>query len=738
MVPAMMSPAPLINRLWAGVLLVNLLMAAVVGVTLKQSLDQYGEKARAARDNYALILAGNLSSVMSKVDLTLLAATEEASRMLSRSVLDGPRLNAYLEKRYKIIPELDSLRYANALGVVEYGAGTVPTAKISIADRDYFVRLQTDPGAGLAVSKATIGRTTNTWVVMFARRVNNADGSFGGLIYAAVTLEYISQKVFSQVNIGSKGLITLWDGEYTIVVRYPDTGSFGAAIGQKALMPAFLALQRSGADTGHFEGINLRDKIVREYSFRKIPGYPFSITVGLAPDDYLADWRRDALFLAGMASLFVAITLVSAVAIHRSWRRRDVAVQALTQQEEKFRSLVESTDDMIWETDQSGRFTYVSPRSLDLLGYEPEEMLGRSVPDFAASSEKGRLLALFEQASGGMASVRSAETVMRRKDGAAVLFETSWVPFFDPEGRFKGVRGIDRDVTERTRLQEMLVQSEKMVSVGGLAAGMAHEINNPLSGILQSVQVIQRRIEQDSAANEQAAAQAACPFDAVRHFLEIREVPMLLAAIRESASRAAHIVSDMLEFSRKSTSARQPADLSGIMEKALALCLNDYDLNKKYDFKSIRIERRYAPGVPPVACVPTQIEQVVMNLLRNTAQAMAGAAGGDTEPVITLRTSLEGENVRMEVEDNGPGMDEETRRRIFEPFFTTKSPGKGTGLGLSVSYFIITKNHGGTIQVESEPGRGTKFIIRLPLNAPDSADPAVPPGEPWAATDPAG
>jgi len=716
----MLNQVPFIKRLWTGVLLVTMLMAAVVGLALNQSLVQYREKAGVMRDNYALILAGNLSSVMSKVDLTLLAATEEAAHLLAQGRVDGPGFNRYLETHFASIPELDALRFANAEGTVEFGAGHTPTSRISIADRDYFLHLRDNAGTGLAVSKATLGRITKSWVVMFARRVNRPDGSFGGLVYAAVTLEYISQKIFSLVSLGPLGLITLWDVEYTIVTRVPDQGDFGATIGQKAMMPEFLALQKTGADSGQFQGINLRDKILREYSFRKIPGYPFSITVGLAPEDYLADWRRDALFMAVMSMVFVAFTLLSALAIQRIWLRREAALLALSHQEERFRSLVESTDDMIWETDQDGRFTYVSPKAKDLFGYEPGEMIGKSPLEFVAASDAPRLRGILEAAVRAGEHVRNIETSVLRKDGATVVVETSGVPFYDAQGRFKGFRGIDRDITERISLQDMLVQTEKMVSVGGLAAGMAHEINNPLSGILQSAQVMQRRLGMDSPANEQAAREVQCAFDSVKHFLEKREVPMLLASIRDAASRAANIVSDMLEFSRRSESTLQPADVSQVMEKALSLCQNDYDLNRNYDFKSIRIERDFEPGVPPVPCVPTQLEQVIMNLLRNTAQATSSSpdVAGRT-PVIMLKTRREGENVRLEVEDNGPGMDEETRRRIFEPFFTTKAPGKGTGLGLSVSYFIVTKNHGGTIRVESEPGQGSRFIITLPLRGAD-------------------
>ncbi|MBI4806932.1 MAG: cache domain-containing protein [Desulfovibrio sp.] len=268
------------------------------------------------------------------------------------------------------------------------------------------------------------------------------------------------------------------------------------------------------------------------------------------------------------------------------------------------------------------------------------------------------------------------------------------------------------DVTERVRMEEMMIQTEKVMSVGGLAAGMAHEINNPLGGILQSVQVIIRRLNANVAANTEAAEEAGCPLDNIQSFLVKRDIPVMLEGIRQSAERAAKIVANMLEFSRKTDASMGFVNMTDLMEKAVELCSKDYDLKKKYDFKQIDILWDSDPALPLVQCSPTQIEQVFMNILRNAAQAMS--VSKVLSPKITLRTRNDGEFARIEIEDNGPGMEETTRRKVFEPFFSTKPPGEGTGLGLSVSFFIITNNHAGTITVESELGSGTTFIIKLP------------------------
>jgi len=280
-----------------------------------------------------------------------------------------------------------------------------------------------------------------------------------------------------------------------------------------------------------------------------------------------------------------------------------------------------------------------------------------------------------------------------------------------------GVRGavirID-DVTARVRLEEMMVQTEKMLSVGGLAAGMAHEINNPLGAILQGCQNIVRRLSADLPKNSEVAKETGIDLQCLHQYLQARGILQFVNDIREAGTRAAKIVADMLAFSRRSEASFNPTSLPELLDTSVRLAGSDYDLKKKYDFRQIEIVRDYDPELDEVKCDKTEIEQVILNLLKNAAHAMADNPS-QTEQSIILRTRKEPDFARIEIIDNGPGMDEAIRKRIFEPFFTTKEVGLGTGLGLSVSYFIITEQHNGNMTVESSPGKGTRFVIRLPL-----------------------
>jgi PAS domain S-box-containing protein len=273
------------------------------------------------------------------------------------------------------------------------------------------------------------------------------------------------------------------------------------------------------------------------------------------------------------------------------------------------------------------------------------------------------------------------------------------------------------DVTDQVRMEEMMIQSEKMLSVGGLAAGMAHEINNPLAAMIQTANVMRERLTNTAMpANLSAAASVGVDIELISRYMQKRGVLRMLEGIGTSGQRAAEIVDNMLTFARKSDAAPSSHDLSVLMEKALELAATDYNLKQQYDFKSIEIVRDYADNIPQIPCEGAKIQQVLLNILRNGAEAMQESAGKNPSFIIRTRYRPEQQMALIEIEDNGPGIDAATRRRIFEPFFTTKPVGVGTGLGLSVSYFIIKENHGGELSVESTVGKGSRFIVQLPLS----------------------
>ena len=391
-------------------------------------------------------------------------------------------------------------------------------------------------------------------------------------------------------------------------------------------------------------------------------------------------------------------------------------LKALRESERNYRELVESANSIILRMDIAGRITFVNEFAQQFFGYNGDELLGQTVlGTIFEDTDENRQTVLKEIANIGNIPelYMLIETENKRKNGDQVHISWSNKACLATDGSLKEILCIGQDITERKNMQQVMVQTEKMMTVGGLAAGMAHELNNPIGTIAQHTQNILRRILTQLPANTAAAVETGVSLPSLRAYLEQRGIVGMLEAISSSCERAATIIANMLTFSRKSVIQAESASLAVLMERSIDLALCDYDLKKHYDFKNVTVVREYVPDCPLVQVVPMEIEQVLLNLLKNAAQALAAyppVAG----PVITARLYYDDSSVYIEVEDNGPGIDKDRRARIFEPFYTTKDVGVGTGLGLSVSYAIIVNRHRGSITVDSPPGKGACFTIRLP------------------------
>lgn len=374
-----------------------------------------------------------------------------------------------------------------------------------------------------------------------------------------------------------------------------------------------------------------------------------------------------------------------------------------------FQSVIDSMPSALIWVDDDLMVRQCNEKAMSIFNLESTEIRPVGVVQFFSGQS--------EIAQGVERAVREKipHTMERRRfpGGGKDIYDITVFPLIGSESKGVVVR-ID-NVTARVRMEETMVQTEKMISVGGLAAGMAHEINNPIGGILQGAQNLERKFLPDIKANHVACEKAGCSMESLRSYYELRKIGSIVKGIKESGARAAGIVSNMLDFSRPGKDKIEEVNLTDLLEASLSLAAKDYDLKKKYDFLHIRIVRDYDKGLPGVVCSRTEIEQVLFNLFKNSAQAIREHGHSGAHPELRVRTRRRGDNALIEVEDNGPGIKPEIRRRIFEPFFTTKPSGIGTGLGLSVSYFIITQNHGGSFSVEPAPDGGARFVILLPL-----------------------
>ena len=403
----------------------------------------------------------------------------------------------------------------------------------------------------------------------------------------------------------------------------------------------------------------------------------------------------------------------------RDITERKQAEEALRQSEEKFSRIFEMAPECISFVRLRDSMRIAANATFETItGYPREEAVGRSAKELCIWDDPGMRDEFLKRLQSD-GHVKDFEFLLRRKDGTVrrVVSSAQLVAIAGEQCYVN----IIHDITEERKMQEVLIQSEKMMSLGSLAAGIAHEINNPLGIVHQAVQHLLMRTDPTHEKNKKAAADLGLDMNLLQQYLQDRKVGVYLEDIQAAAQRASGIIRNMLNFSRRSESKRQMCNLPKIVEQSVFLASSDYDLKKSFDFKNIEIVLDVGDNLPRCGCTETEIEQVILNLLRNAAQAMAMATPPTVNPRIDIRLRAVDAGVRIEVADNGPGMDEEVQRKVLEPFFTTKPPGVGTGLGLSVSFFIITKGHGGRMWLSSAPGKGATFFIELPAENPEGS-----------------
>ena len=461
--------------------------------------------------------------------------------------------------------------------------------------------------------------------------------------------------------------------------------------------------------------------------------------------------RKDLYEIPFMMTLFTLTSVVIFVTLiwwnasslrHLDEQRRQME-QTLREAEAVYHSLVETLPQNIFRKDLQGRVTFGNSNYCKVLGMSLEQLLGKTdfdlfprhlaeryVNDDHAVIESGKIFDTVEE------HVTPA--------GKRLYVQVMKTPVYGPEGRVVGVQGIFWDVTERKlaeqelehknrlleesvtseraamgqlkKTQSHLVQSEKLASLGQMVAGVAHEINNPLAFVINNTAVLQRDLravtellkmyqEADGCLKEQ------CP-ELMGRIGELSEqvdmgytlgnVQEMLNRSREGLKRIQQIVRDLRDFARLDESDLHEVDLNAGIQSTVNIILGHA---KK---KQVKIETQLDRSLPPVACQPAKINQVVMNLISNAIDASKESGR------VVVRTAAVDGTARIEVEDEGTGIPPEVRERIFDPFFTTKPVGEGTGLGLSISYGIVN-DHGGTIELDTTPGKGSRFTVSLPI-----------------------
>jgi PAS domain S-box-containing protein len=443
-----------------------------------------------------------------------------------------------------------------------------------------------------------------------------------------------------------------------------------------------------------------------------------------------------------LLQLFLAVTCLLAFPIAIVLAETSYLTLGLRESERRYRVIADYASDLVVRIGADGQRLYISPSAKEMLGWDPDELKGPRWDKIHPDDAVGFMQALQYLYAVGGTSITSCRA--RHKDGHYVWMEVHarLVPSADVGGapeiiascrditrRKEAEQGLERQNAELQALnqklagtQTQLLQSEKMASVGQLAAGVAHEINNPIGYVrsnltsltryLQNIFSVLTAYEQFEKVLVDTPPQLAA-VQALKQKIELdyvrEDIVNLLAESVEGVTRVEKIVSDLKDFSHVDRAEWEQADVHACIDSTLNVVAHEL----KYKGQLVK---EYG-DLPPIQCLPFQLKQVFMNLLINAAHAI------ERSGTITIRTGREGERVWISITDTGKGIDPAHLNRIFEPFFTTKAVGAGTGLGLSVSYSII-KKHSGMLEVASEPGKGTTFTIHLPIIASTPPTPA--------------
>ncbi len=350
--------------------------------------------------------------------------------------------------------------------------------------------------------------------------------------------------------------------------------------------------------------------------------------------------------------------------------------------------ILQNSQDMIFATETGGMLVSFSRGGEKLLGYSPAELIGTYIKDLAEDPESFERFFISSQDEGPTVQF---DIPFRHKKGDTVLCNVSLINLMNREGQRVGTVGVCRDITMWKKIQEDLVQVDRLAEIGRIASGVAHEINNPLAIIAEASGWAGMVISDAKGLNPE----------------DRKELEKAIKEISHQTGRCRSITHELLDFARGSAPELTEFDIHDILRESINF------LRPELKHTSIEVDTQFMPGPLPIKSDPKLLEQVFVNFITNAIHAIRSK--GDDKGCIRIKTLTTDSDVEISFEDNGVGITEENQKKIFQLFFSTKAPGKGTGLGLPISQNII-KKLGGTITLDSKPGVGTNLTVRLPLS----------------------
>ena len=552
------------------------------------------------------------------------------------------------------------------------------------------------------------------------------------LLFAAHYVQLSSRPIKAAAAAG-----LLWCGIFALPVLLQGGLVYGHSLGPSGT--THVQLTTLGVLSSAVPIVYLVWSLVLFWHYRRRPGrsYMAFSTVALLAGiigGVLLDVSVPLLSFASLASLLILGHGVLSVQLFNPLRERNLALQVEVAERRRaeeeilrlqhlLQAIANSMPAALITLGLEGHVLTWNPAAETLTGKPAAAMLGRRCWDACPEMLQYReliekVMATRQPARRSRDPVKSADRTRYRDVEVFPLIATGST----------GVVLRIEDVTRRVQFESLTLHTAKMVSVGRLAAGLAHELNNPLGAVLQGVQMVEVMLNPESPGSRAQMETVGVDPEALVRYTALRTMPVYLGEMRAAGERAARIVTDLLEFSRRSEFTIKPHDLNGLLRMTLDLAAADYDLKKQYDFRDIQLVWDLDENLPPVLCDAPQIQQAILNLVQNAGEAMAAtarvaqvevristAAEATRRPRLVLRTRRVGAMAQLSIADNGPGLDPAIVEDLFEPFVTTRDVGEGTGLGLWLCWSIVVEHHGGRIWLEQNDGGGACFVVELPI-----------------------
>jgi len=670
--------------------LVTLIVIAAATFYLEQRRNHYRQFARITTSNLVQALNNNVFGDIERVDIVLHSTADELTE-LKWQKMGVSQVNGYLEHNRSRVQDVDFFRIADVNGDVRYGID--PKIKLNIADRDFFIAQKNYPSAGLVISKPVISRSTGKWSIFLMRRLNNADGSFAGGIYAGYFLDTF-QKKLSQYNVGKNGAIVLRNSDLEYITRFPDLTGKEVKPGTKNASPALQDMVKRGMNSGFIETLTPISNIKSLACFQRLTRYPFIIIVSLAEDDFLEPWQRELKVAGGSVLMFMLILWGAAWFFVNAEKKQDVAREQLQISNTRFKQLAEIFPETIFEADSSGTVTFANDHGIRQFRYSQEELAaGVNVANMVAPECRQLVARRLKEKLQGIDHGYLEYTALRH-DGTTFDALGLTVPNV-VAGNVVGVRGFVMDITERIAAEQELLVAKDAAEAANQAkseflATMSHEIRTPMNGVIGMTGLLL-----DSNLTPEQ-----------REYAEI---------VKKSGDNLLNLINNILDFSK-------------IEARKLDLELINFDLRLMLeDTAEMLAARAYDAGLELICRVepavpaylngdPGRLRQIITNLAGN---AIKFTHAGEVVISASLTSEQDGfVQILFEIIDSGIGIPEARRAAVFEPFTqvdgsTTRKYG-GSGLGLAICK-QLTELMGGKIGVTSEEGKGSTFWFTAKL-----------------------